>query len=122
MLGQAAIPLGLLLLGMQLERMISRARAERMSSGARRDLAGGLIAGVLRIAGGFSFAILIIRFFEFDPLLRKVLIVESAMPTAVNAIVYATEFECRPRLVAVGIMASTFASIVSITLILRFLG
>ena len=54
--------------------------------------------------------------------MNQVIVVQSAMPTAVNAIVFATEFNCRPRLVAVGILASTLASVVSITLILRYVG
>ena len=48
--------------------------------------------------------------------MNQVLVVESSMPTAVNAIVFATEYNCRPRLVAVGILASTLASVASITL------
>lgn len=121
MLGQAAIPLGLLLLGMQLERIIYD-RGGSAQQTARRDLAGGLIAAALRILGGFAVAVLIVPFFDFEPMLEKVLIVECAMPTAVAAVVYATEFNCRPRLVAVGIMASTLVSILSVTLILRYVG
>lgn len=152
MLGQAAVPLGLLLLGMQLEKIISsfwrmivsRGSAEPAqvetencatcngdeSSGesrtsdefaVRRDIAGGIISGFLRIAGGFLLAILFIRFFDFDPFLKKVLIVEASMPTAVNAVVYATEFNCRPRLVALGILTSTLLSALSLTLIIGYL-
>jgi len=49
------------------------------------------------------------------------MLVQAAMPTAVNAVVYATEFECRPRLVAIGILSSTLISVGSITMILSFL-
>jgi len=136
MLGQAAVPLGLLLLGMQLERIISsfwrmivsRSNVEPApASGSndtevRRDVTGGILAGFLRIAGGFLLAILVIRFFDFDPFLKKVLIVEASMPTAVNAVVYATEFNCRPRLVALGILTSTLLSALSLTLIIGYLG
>jgi predicted permease len=157
LLGQAAIPLGLILLGMQLERIISASAAGRMApvrsrtveKGSapccrgeagesavgeeslpvtvdepigRRDLASGLLSAALRIVGGFAVSLIILKFFDFDPLLRKVLIVESSMPTAVHTVVYATEFNCRPRLVAVGVLGSTLASILSVTLILNYLG
>lgn len=185
MLGQAAIPVGLLLLGMQLDRVITGLRAvgragravavpagtvsggavavsgaggavasamggesanapgaaaraggngaggntqnSRSAPGAplaplgRIEIAGGVIAALLRIAGGFGAALLILRFFDFDPMLRNVLIVESSMPTAVHAVVYATEFNCRPRLVTIGILTATLLSIASITLILNYI-
>ena len=126
LLGQAAIPIGLILLGMQLERIISCSAAGgaggRDEPSGRRDIAGGLLSAALRIVGGFAAALIIIRLFDFDPVLRNVIIVESSMPTAVNVVIYATEFNCRPRLVAMGILCSTLASILSITLILNYLG
>jgi predicted permease len=151
MLGASAIPVGLLLLGMQLESIWLESAAWRASlagrrvdfsigenheaaaggmcesgpGGAielRRDIGGGLAAAAIRIVGGLAVAYGIIQIFHFNANMNQVLIVESSMPTAVNAIVFATEYNCRPRLVAVGILASTLASIVSITLILRYLG
>ena len=153
MLGEAAIPVGLLLLGMQLERIILESSAWRatlaagrtgdftvgeehngvVSSGTcepaepglhelRRDISGGLASAAIRILGGLVVSFGIIQLFHFGANMNQVLIVQSSMPTAVNAIVFATEFNCRPRLVAVGILASTLASIVSITLIIRYVG
>lgn len=148
LLGRAAIPIGLILLGMQLERIAFEPGKRPAEAGAlagpsdgsaaaegapafdnpakeaharRRDMAGGLVSGMVRILAGFAAAIVILSFFDFDPLFRKVIIVESSMPTAVAAVVYATEFNCRPRLVAMGILASTLASVVSLSLILGFL-
>ena len=80
-----------------------------------------MIAATLRICGGFGAALIILSFFDFDPMLRNVLIVESSMPTAVHAVVYATEFNCRPRLVTIGVLTATLLSIASITLILNYL-
>lgn len=121
LLGRSAIPFGLLLLGMQLERILyDGRRGERQA--ARRDLASGLTAAALRILGGFAVGVLIVRLFDFNPLLEKVLIVELSMPTAVAAVVYATEFDCRPRLVTIAIMASTLVSVISVTLVLAYLG
>lgn len=147
MLGRSAVPLGLLLLGMQLERIISDWKIKGIANGAGRDsdeapgaavepsscgaafgrpgksyILEGTTAGMLKIVGGFVFAMIILRFIEFEPVLRKVIILESAMPTAVNAVVYATEFECRPKLVTIAIMTATLASVASVALLLAWLG
>jgi len=158
MLGRAAVPLGLLLLGMQLERIISDWRLKGIANGTAHgcdpggatggrgsdeaqgaaaepsscDIAfgrsgksyvlEGTTAGMLKIVGGFVFAMIILRFIEFEPVLRKVIILESSMPTAVNAVVYATEFECRPKLVTIAIMTATLASVASVALLLAWLG
>jgi len=126
LLGRSAIPLGLLLLGMQLERIIAGddeevecIETEHVSP--RRIVKMGITSGVIKIFGGLGIALAVLRFFEVDPVLRNVMLVQAAMPTAVNAVVYATEFECRPRLVAIGILSSTLISVVSITMILSFL-
>jgi len=126
MLGQSAIPLGLLLLGMQLEGVVYDLLNRKALEGARPApgmsyVRGGLIAAALRIVGGFFVALAVVRLFDFEPTLEKVIIVESSMPTAVNAVVYATEFRCGPKLVAVGILAATLGSMATITLILEYL-
>ncbi len=126
LLGRSAIPLGLLLLGMQLERIVTGddteaecVKEEQLSS--RRLVSLGVASGVIKIFGGLGIALLILRFFDVDPVLRNVMLVQSAMPTAVNAVVYATEFDCRPRIVTIGILSSTLISVGSITMILSFL-
>lgn len=127
LLGQSAIPIGLLLLGMQLDRVVKdlvargKAAAEAYEPIGINYVKGGLIAAALRIAGGFGLALVIVRIFDFEPTLEKVIIVESAMPTAVNVVVYATEFKCGPKLVAVAILAATLGSMLSVTLILEYL-
>jgi predicted permease len=153
LLGEAAIPVGLLLLGMQLERIILESAAWRATLAAgrrgdfsmgeehadasaaavcevrypaglelKRDVSGGLISAAIRILGGLAVSYGIIQLFHFSANMNQVLVVQSSMPTAVNVVVYATEFNCRPRLAAVAILASTLASIVSITLIVRYVG
>jgi predicted permease len=153
LLGESAIPLGLILLGMQLERIWLESAAWRASLiGGRaadftigeeqgdapagracepgqagvielkRDVSGGIISAALRIIGGLAVSYGLVQLFHFSANMNQVLVVESSMPTAVNAIVFATEFNCRPRLVAVGILVSTLASIASVTLIIRYLG
>ena len=80
----------------------------------------GSIAAALRIGGGLAAALVVLLFMDFDPVLKKVLIVEASMPTAVNTVVYTTEFRCKPQLAAVTVLVSTIASIVTIPLILKF--
>jgi predicted permease len=77
--------------------------------------------GIIKVFGGLAVALVVLRFFSLDPVLMNVMLIQSAMPTAVNVVVYATEFDCRPRLVTIGILASTLISIASITLILNYL-
>lgn len=153
MLGEASIPTGLMLLGMQLESIVLESAAWRATlAGAvhgdfmvgdehngetsegvcetpysaaielKRDISGGLVSAALKILGGFAASYGLIQLFHFNANMNQIIVVQSAMPTAVNAIVFATEFNCRPRLVAVGILASTLASVASITLILRYVG
>lgn len=152
MLGTSALPLGLLLLGMQLERIWLESSAWRASlagrpidftigeshegapaAGAcegghggaeelRRDISGGLTGAAIRILGGLVVSFGLVQLFHFSANMNQVLIVESSMPTAVNAIVFSTEFNCRPRLVAVGILASTLASVASVSLTIHYLG
>jgi predicted permease len=129
MLGHSAIPLGLLLLGMQLEKIVFERFAglgqdvEKIDiKKKRKELLQGVFAAMIKIGGGFVVALLLVRIFGFNSLIRKVLIVEASMPTAVNAVVFATEFDCRPEIVTVGILAATIASIATITMILNYLG
>ena len=126
LLGRSAIPLGLLLLGMQLQRIVSGDgdESECVDAGhmsPRRLVSLGITSGVIKIFGGLGIALIALRFFDVDPVLRNVMLVQSAMPTAVNAVVYATEFDCRPRIVTIGILSSTLISVGSITMILSFL-
>lgn len=129
LMGRSAIPLGLMLLGMQLEKIISGRSGTKVSAAAGmagitgdKDLVPGITSGLLKVIGGFVLGLVLIQFIEFEPLLRKVIIIQSAMPTAVNAVVFATEFDCRPKLVTIAILTSTLLSILSISLILGWLG
>ncbi len=144
LLGQGAIPVGLLLLGMQLERIVlewsiwrggaaADLEGETPAAGEAcppaetaatvgRDVRDGVAAAALRIVGGFGVSYGLVHLFDFGANMNQLLILQSAMPTAVNMVVYATEWNCRPRIVAVAILASTLASIASIPVILRIIG
>ena len=144
LLGQSAIPLGLILLGMQLERIALEWSIWRGAASAALDLEGesaaaaceggdtaatvgrdardGIGAAALKIVGGFVVSFALVHLFDFGANMNQVIILQSSMPTAVNMVVYATEWNCRPRIVAVAILASTLASAASIPVILRLIG
>ncbi|MFA9557889.1 AEC family transporter [Evansella sp. AB-rgal1] len=57
-----------------------------------------------------------------DPLLTKVVIVLAATPSAATIVMYAIEFNSKPRLVSSITLISTLLSIITITLLLAILG
>ncbi|OIJ17515.1 transporter [Anaerobacillus alkalilacustris] len=60
--------------------------------------------------------------FPFDPLLAKVLIVSAAMPSAATIVMYAVQFNAKPRLVSAITLVTTIISIFTITILLAILG
>jgi hypothetical protein len=106
----AAIPGMLILLGVQLrsapfwqrEWVIGRSAAVRLLIA---PLVAWQLCTLLGIAG----------------LERDVIILQSAMPTAVMTAVLATEFDAAPRLVATVVFVTTVASMVTLSLVLWFL-
>ena len=107
---QAAIPVMLLVLGMQISgtarieapRLVSAAVVTRLAVGT---LVGVALAAALGIGG----------------VARDVMIVGAAMPTAVFTILTATQFGARPRLVSDVVVAGTLVSIVTVTAVLAWL-
>ena len=104
---QAAIPVMLVVLGMNFAgtRGIEDARLTSIAVWTRLvfgPLAGFLLVSLLGIGG----------------VARGVMIVGSAMPTAVFTILTATQFGARPRFVTDVVVASTIASIVTVTAVL----
>jgi predicted permease len=112
LLADANIPVALLLLGMHLGRAVPRAEERKAVTAAVviRLVAGAAVGWILAALSGAG------------PLLRNVLIVQAAMPTAVNAITYAAEFRQRADVVGQVIITSTIASLVTISAVLVLLG
>ena len=107
---QAAIPVMLLVLGMQIA--ASRGVEEPRLVGAAivtRLVIGTLVGWALALALGI------------DGLARSVMIVGSAMPTAVFTTLTATQYNARPRFVSDVVIAGTIASVVSVTVVLAIL-
>lgn len=110
LLGSAAVPLMLIMLGIQL----SNASFLQRQQGVSRSVAVRLLASPLLAWGLCSLL-------GITGLARNVMIVQSAMPTAVIISVLAGEYDTAPRLVATIIVISTLASMATLSLILAFL-
>lgn len=106
-LGAAAIPTMLVVLGIQLGSMTGR---DSVVDLAAVNLARLLIAPAA--------AWLAVEALDIEGVTRGTLIVLSAMPTAVSAIVLATTFRARPSFVTQVVVSSTLASMVTLTLLI----
>jgi predicted permease len=110
LLAQASIPSMLVLLGLQLQ------KADL--SNHKRELS---LANVLRLAIAPLIAIGLSVLFGFSGILRKTGITELAMPTAVTAIVIATEYNVEPAFVTTVVTTTTLLSPLMLTPLLLYL-
>jgi len=108
--GQAAIPLMLLVLGMQL------AGTSRIE--APRSVA---LAVLTRLALGALVGYGLVTALGIDGVARSVLVIGAAMPTAVFTTVIAAQYDARPRFVSDVVVASTIFSIITVTVVLALL-
>jgi len=111
LLSQGAIPLLLLLLGLELAHV-------RAAQVARQ--AGGL--SVLRLLGGGALAWALAWASRTHGLLRGSLILEGSVPSAVNAFLLAFQYDRRPDLAASVLLLSTLLSVGTLSLTLFLLG
>lgn len=111
LLSDAAIPVMLILLGLQLQK--------NQRSWNLRAL--GLATG-MRLLGGPLLALATADFFGLETLAYKAGILEAAMPTAVLTTVLATEFDAEPSFVTTVVFITTLLSPLTLTPLLAFLG
>jgi predicted permease len=111
LLSEAAVPLMLIMLGIQISRVSLRGgRWEIMAGASSLRLLGGAVVG-------FLFSVLL----GLEGVTHKVAVVEAAMPTAVVSSVLATEFDNDSKLVSSIILLSTLLSLITLPIILYFL-
>ena len=110
-LGDAAIPTMLVLLGMLLQ------RAEWTG-----QIKGLGFASVMRLLVSPLIAIGLSALFGLQGVARQAGIMETAMPSAVMTTVLATEFDVEPGFVTLVVFTTTLASPLTITPLLAFLG
>jgi hypothetical protein len=110
LLGQAAVPLMLVLLGMQLARtrLLVQPGFLSLAAGIRLILAPLVALGLASLL-------------DLQGLTRNVVILQTSTPSAVLPLLYSLRFGTRPDLVAGAIFITTLLSAVSLTLILYLL-
>ncbi|PSL48541.1 hypothetical protein B0H94_104142 [Salsuginibacillus halophilus] len=107
-LAEAAIPVVMVILGIQLAKMEWGHFAwGRVSYGV-----------VVRLFVSPAIAWLITLAMPMDPLLAQVLIVSAAMPSAATIVMFAVQFDSQPRYVSSVTLVSTIVSIFTITILL----
>ena len=106
-LAGAAVPAMLVVLGLQLGRGL----------GERGDLVDTGAATVLRLVAGPVIALGATYLLGIDGLAQRVVIVLGGMPTAVFAIIIATEFGARPEFVTRSVVTSTLVSVLTLTVL-----
>ena len=111
MIGHAAIPIILIVLGVQLTHANLKKRLGRIS----------LTVGV-RLVLSPVLAVLILTLLPADALTRRVLIIQSSGPTAVNAVILATKYDTHPKFVSSVILISTVLSVFTLSLLLGIWG
>ena len=108
-LGAAAIPIALILLGMQLS-------ATKFQPSFKV-----VLLAIARLLGAPLVAYAIGRLLSFETLNLQILVLESAMPTAVNSFVIVSEFGGDKDLVAKAIVTSTLMSFITLPILLSLL-
>lgn len=110
MLGQAAIPVMLLILGFQLEKGVIRERWLSLAAALAVRLIGSVFvayfASVLLGLGGVA---------------QQTFIVVAAMPTAVFTTILAMEFDAAPRFVSSMVIYSTLMGFLTLTVLIAML-
>jgi predicted permease len=106
LMGDASVPLMLLVLGIELSRGWSVDDAPALG-----------LAVVMRLVVSTLLGVAIATLLGMDTLTRNVMIIQAAMPTAVYTIILATEFGARPRFVTSAVATSTLLSLGTVTLV-----
>jgi predicted permease len=110
LLGQAAIPIMLVLLGMQLSR-----------TKIQQDWGFFGLATVIRLLVGPIVAIARTSILGLEGLTRKIIILQSSTPSAVLPLLYTIRSGTRPDLVSGTILCSTLCSAFTLTVLLYWL-
>lgn len=112
LLGQANIPVALVLLGMHLAGMRLKAQ----------DFSALALLGLVRLVIPPLVLWPVLTWIGADGVMRDVLLAQAAMPVAVTAVAFTSEFDARPDLVGASVITTTLASLVTVTILLELLG
>ncbi|MGI8384943.1 AEC family transporter [Robertmurraya sp. P23] len=112
LLADGAIPIIMLLLGMQLANL----KVEVLNWGQISFVT------TMRLIISPLIAFVITWLLPVDPIYRNVIITLAAMPTAVNVTLYSLEFNIQPKFVSVTTIVNTFISVITVSILLNILG
>jgi len=112
LIADASIPTVMLVLGMQL------------ASISRKKVAYRYVSAVtfIRMVMSPIIAVAILYFMPINDLLKAVIILQSAMPAAANTTMFALQFDTEPDLVSFTTFITTIISILTIPIVLYYLG
>ncbi|MBW2980194.1 AEC family transporter [Candidatus Woesearchaeota archaeon] len=105
----AAIPLQLIILGMSLTKV------------DLKDLKLAFFGSAYRIGVGFALGLIMVSILKPETLPRNVILLESAMPSALFSVILAQKYNRDAGLVASTVLISTILSVLTISVILFFL-
>jgi predicted permease len=108
MIGAAAVPLLLVTLGMQISMVKVSATAVRLPA----------LGTALRIAVGFSLALVFVTLIGIGGLERNVLLISASMPTAISTFVIGLRFDTDSSFLSNQILLSTSIAMISTPIIL----
>jgi malate permease and related proteins len=108
MVGNAAIPTIMIILGMQLAKI----SVKKLSKGPLT------LSLVLRLILSPAIAWVFTLFMPVDDLLKQIMIVLAAMPSAANTTMYALQYGTEPEFVSSATLFSTLLSLITLPLIL----
>ncbi|WP_269411544.1 AEC family transporter [Lentibacillus daqui] len=109
MVGDAAIPVMMIMLGMQLGSI----------TGLKLNWQVVTSAVILKMIAAPIIAWAFVLIVDVDPVIAAVLIIISAMPTAATTTMYAIEFDTEPELVSSITLIATLASVVTLSVLLN---
>ena len=112
MVGNASIPTIMIILGMQLANI----------SAKKIEIAPLSLSLSLRLLLSPVIAYVITLFLPIDDLLKQIMIVLSAMPTAANTTMYALQYDTEPQFVSTATLFSTVLSLVTLPVVLYVSG
>ncbi|WP_081707818.1 AEC family transporter [Bacillus massiliigorillae] len=112
LIADASIPTVMLVLGMQLAVIANKRVAYRYVSWVT----------LIRMIASPVIAILIVSLMPISTLLKDVLIIQAAMPAAANTTMFAIQYGTEPDLVSFTTLITTLLSIVTIPIVLFYLG
>ncbi|MBK3493747.1 AEC family transporter [Viridibacillus sp. YIM B01967] len=112
LVAEASIPTVMLVLGMQLAVISAKKVNYRFVSAVT----------IIRMILSPILAATILLFMPLSTLIKSVLIIQAAMPAAANTTMLALQFDTEPDLVSFTTFVTTIISIVSIPVVLYFLG